>query len=69
MTMMEHERNIQRHARDSRAIGVVIMDDGPMARAFWRLLDVLDYWVMQTRLWVVDVLHGPEPETMPEDRP
>jgi hypothetical protein len=30
---------------------------------FWRVFDALDYWVMQVRLWQVDALYGPEPET------
>jgi hypothetical protein len=39
------------------------MRDGASARLFWRALDALDYWVMQARLWMLDTLHGPEPET------
>jgi hypothetical protein len=27
----------------------------PMAWLFWRILDALDYWLTQARLWVVDV--------------
>jgi hypothetical protein len=34
-----------------------------VAPRLWRVLDALDYWVMQTRLWRVDALYGPEPET------
>jgi hypothetical protein len=34
-----------------------------LAGWFWRALDALDYRVMQTRLWGVDALYGPEPET------
>jgi hypothetical protein len=26
---------------------------------FWRILDALDYWLTQARLWVVDVVCGP----------
>jgi hypothetical protein len=34
-----------------------------LSRNFWRVLDALDYWVMQVRLSVVDAVYGPEPET------
>jgi hypothetical protein len=34
-----------------------------LARWLWRALDAIDYRMMQARLWVVDALHGPEPET------
>ena len=34
-----------------------------LARIFWRVLDALDYRVMQARLWLIDALYGPEPET------
>jgi len=34
-----------------------------VAPRLWRLLDAVDYWVMQARLWRVDALYGPEPET------
>jgi hypothetical protein len=34
-----------------------------LAWIFWRLLDAIDYRVMRARLWIVDALHGPEPET------
>jgi hypothetical protein len=33
------------------------------ARWLWRALDAIDYRVMQARLWGVDALYGPEPET------
>jgi hypothetical protein len=36
-------------------MGVAIMVDRPMAWLFWRILDALDYWLTQARLWVVDV--------------
>ena len=26
---------------------------------FWRILDALDYWLTQARLWVVDVVVRP----------
>ena len=34
-----------------------------VAPRLWRVLDAVDYWVMQARLWRVDALYGPEPET------
>jgi hypothetical protein len=34
-----------------------------VARRLWRVLDAVDYGVMQARLWRVDALYGPEPET------
>jgi hypothetical protein len=37
--------------------------NGTLARTFWRALDALEYRVMQARLWGVDALYGPEPET------
>ena len=40
-----------------------VVTDGALARLFWRTLDAMDYWVMQARLWRVDALYGPEPET------
>jgi len=43
------------------------MTDGPVRRLFWRVLDVLDYWLTLTRLRILDALAGPEPET-PEDQ-
>jgi hypothetical protein len=33
-----------------------------LARLFWRFLDALDYWLMQTRLCIVDVVCGPFPD-------
>jgi len=36
-------------------MGVAIMVARPMAWLFWRILDALDYWLTQARLWVVDV--------------
>jgi hypothetical protein len=43
------------------------MLDTRAARFFWRVLDVLDYWLTLTRLRVLDALTGPLPE-MPEDQ-
>ena len=39
------------------------MRDGALARTFWRAFDAIDYRVMQARLWMLDTLRGPEPET------
>jgi hypothetical protein len=39
------------------------MADGPLALLFWCVLDALDYWLTQARLWMVDTVYGPEPET------
>jgi hypothetical protein len=36
------------------------MTDGPPVRFFWRALDRLDYWLTQARLWVADMVCGPE---------
>jgi hypothetical protein len=43
-----------------------MLDTRP-ARFFWRVLDVLDYWLTLTRLRILDALTGPLPET-PEDQ-
>jgi hypothetical protein len=34
-----------------------------LGRLFWRVLDRFEYWVMHTRLRIVDAVCGPEPET------
>jgi hypothetical protein len=39
-----------------------------LARTLWRVLDAIDYRVMQARLWGVDALYGPEPETEADRR-
>ena len=39
-----------------------IMADRALAQRRWRVLDAVDYWIMQARLWRVDALYG-EPET------
>ena len=43
--------------------GTAPMVNEPLARLFWRALDRLDYWLTQARLWAVDAVYGPEPET------
>jgi hypothetical protein len=35
------------------------MVDGPLAQLFWRILDRLDYWIMQAGLSTVDAVCGP----------
>ena len=40
-------------------MGVVIIADSPLVRFFWCVLDALDYWVTQARLWVLDTVCGP----------
>jgi hypothetical protein len=30
------------------------------SQLFWRVLDALDYWLMQARLWVADEVCDPE---------
>jgi hypothetical protein len=44
------------------------MPDEPLIRLFWRVLDQIDYWLMQPRLWMADVLCGSELETNAEER-
>jgi len=38
------------------------MADGPRAYFFWRVLDALDYWLTQARLWIVNAVYGPFPD-------
>jgi hypothetical protein len=42
-------------------MGVAIMADRLLVRFFWRVLDRLDYWRTQARLWLADVVCDPEP--------
>ena len=39
--------------------GVAVMAERLRMGLFWRILDALDYWLTQARLWVVDVVCGP----------
>jgi hypothetical protein len=39
------------------------MNDGPLRRLFWRMVDDLDNLWTLTTLRVLDALAGPEPET------
>jgi len=48
-------------------MGVSIMADKPLVLFFWRVLDRLDYWLTQARLWVAGAVCDPEPE-MAADR-
>jgi hypothetical protein len=36
--------------------------NGTLGRIFWRVLDTVDYRVMQARLWAIDVACGPFPD-------
>jgi len=38
------------------------MGSGSLVPLPWRLLDALDYWLTQARLYLVDVVCGPQPE-------
>jgi hypothetical protein len=33
--------------------------NGSLTRLFWRLLDVLDYWLTQAQLWLADAVCDP----------
>ena len=33
-----------------------------LVRLFWRVLDRVDYWLTQARLWTVDALYDPDPD-------
>jgi hypothetical protein len=43
------------------------MANGFLMRLLWRVLDALDYWLTQARLWIVDALYDPDPDG-PDDR-
>jgi len=38
---------------------MALLANGSAARLFWRVLDALDYWLMQARLWLADAVCGP----------
>ena len=38
------------------------MADRPQVRLAWRVLDRLDYWLMQARLRLADAMYDPEPQ-------
>jgi hypothetical protein len=44
------------------AMGSAIMADRPLVRCFWRVLDRLDYWLTQARLWLADTVCGSLPD-------
>jgi hypothetical protein len=37
------------------------------ARLFWRVFDALDYWLMQARSSLVDMVFGSEPPTVADE--
>jgi len=39
------------------------MADGALRRLFWRVVDTVDYWLMQAKFHIVDAVCGPEPPT------
>jgi hypothetical protein len=40
----------------------MMMRDGGLAEFFWHMIDWLDYWMWQARIWAVDTLYGPFPD-------
>jgi hypothetical protein len=38
------------------------MAERPPVCFFWRVLDRLDYWLTQARLWLADAVYGPFPD-------
>jgi hypothetical protein len=40
-----------------------VMADGALTQRLWRVLDAVDYWVMQARLWRWMRATAPSPET------
>jgi hypothetical protein len=44
-------------------MGMAIVAEYRLERFVWRVLDRLDYWLTQARLWLADAVCGPEPET------
>jgi hypothetical protein len=45
------------------SVGVGQLTDRRLAPFYWRLLDVLDYWLTQAQLWLADAVCHPKPET------
>ena len=41
------------------------MANGSLARLFRRVLDALDYWLIQAQLWLADAVCRPEPRRRP----
>jgi hypothetical protein len=50
-------------ATGSPMAGPAALANGSLARFFWRVRDALDHWLVQARLWTVDAVWRPEPET------
>ncbi|MBV9375679.1 MAG: hypothetical protein JO320_11580 [Alphaproteobacteria bacterium] len=46
---------------------MAIVVDSEVVRCFWRVLDRLDYWTAQARLWTANILCGPSPDCDPRD--
>ena len=42
-------------------------DNRSLARLFWHVLDRLDYWLTQARLWLADAVCGPRLDGDPPD--
>jgi hypothetical protein len=47
---------------EHRAVENGGMADNVTVRCFWRVLDRLDYWATQARLWAADVLRPHSPD-------
>jgi hypothetical protein len=43
------------------------LTNGSSARLFWRVFDPLDYWLMQARSSLVDMVFGLEPPTVADE--
>jgi hypothetical protein len=44
------------------------MPEAQLTGLFWELLDHLAYAVMDARLWLFDLMHGPEPPTPADEK-
>jgi hypothetical protein len=40
-------------------MGVAITVNGPLVRFFWRVFDLVAYWLTLARFWLVDAVYGP----------
>ena len=55
---------------DCKASGdgeMAIMADSGVVQYFWRVLDRVEYWLTQSRLWGAAVLCGLSPDCDPRD--
>jgi hypothetical protein len=43
------------------------MATGSLARLFWCVVDVVDYWLTQAQLNLADAVCGPKPETAADE--